>query len=89
MTDSSKENPKLHAPYVSWPMHELEIINRAIDEISNVHRVNMSIIAGALKSARDKILKSDAAWQEVFIRLATDQPSPETDETIENTEIKS
>ncbi len=59
-----RANPKLHKLYISWALHDLGIIDRALEEMREVSRWPMSFIASALQEAVTKEILDDAAWFE-------------------------
>lgn len=68
--DFSKTNPSLHRLYVIWAQYDLQIINNAIEQISEVSRIDMSILAGTLAEERAKIASDHAS------KCAACQPEP-------------
>ena len=72
-----RDNPKLHRLHVRWAMEELQVVNRAIEELYSFTRISATIMAGALAiSKRERILE-DEAFREASWRLDIDEPLPD------------
>jgi hypothetical protein len=67
--DFSVSNPKLHDLYVTYAQEDLKILNEAIEQLSSVSRVDMSILAGMLYNEKARLIKENAAWKEAVWRL--------------------
>lgn len=71
-----RDNPKLHALYVSRAMEILEVADKAIENLYEFSHVDASILAGALQKERADIISDNTAWQEAVWRRSIGQ-SPE------------
>lgn len=79
--DFSVKNPKLHRLYVIYAQEDLQIIEEFLERLSEVSRVNMSILAGMVAQERSRLLRSDAAYREALWRITAndllkEEPQP-------------
>lgn len=72
-----RANPKLHKLYIAWALHDLEILQRFLEEMREVSRWPMSHLAHVLQSALGEEILNDAAWFEaaalLFARVDTSE----------------
>lgn len=68
--DHKLGRPRLHDMHVVYAQQELEIIDRTIQELSDLSRVSPMIVAAALKDERTRLIMADAAYREAVWRRA-------------------